>query len=60
MTPLSVGREASVRALEEALAATRRFLLSTQHDCVVDDPKRKKSMRLERLPTSQSVKASRR
>jgi ATP-dependent Lon protease len=39
MTPFVVGREASVRALEEALAADRKIFLATQHDASVDDPK---------------------
>src|SRR2546430_5104977 len=39
MTPFSVGREASVRALEEALAGDKKIFLSTQHDASVDDPK---------------------
>src|SRR5499427_2454703 len=39
MTPFIVGREASVRALEEALAGDKKIFLSTQHDASVDDPK---------------------
>jgi ATP-dependent Lon protease len=39
MTPFVVGREASVRALEEALAGDRKIFLATQHDASVDDPK---------------------
>jgi ATP-dependent Lon protease len=39
MTPFVVGREASVRALEDALAADRKIFLATQHDASVDDPK---------------------
>jgi ATP-dependent Lon protease len=39
MTPFIVGREASVRALEEALAGDKRIFLATQHDASVDDPK---------------------
>jgi len=39
MTPFVVGREASIRALEEALAGDKRIFLSTQHDPPVDDPK---------------------
>jgi ATP-dependent Lon protease len=41
MTPFIVGRESSVRALEEALAADKRIFLATQHDASVDDPKPK-------------------
>src|SRR5205807_7495188 len=39
MTPFIVGREASVRALEEALAGDKKIFLSTQHGASVDDPK---------------------
>jgi ATP-dependent Lon protease len=39
MTPFVVGREASVRALEEALAADKKIFLATQHDASIDDPK---------------------
>ena len=39
MTPFVVGREASIRALEEALAGDKRIFLATQHDASVDDPK---------------------
>lgn len=38
MTPFVVGRESSVRALEEALTGDRRIFLATQHDATVDDP----------------------
>src|ERR1700731_452801 len=34
-----VGREASVRALEDALAGDKKIFLATQHDASVDDPK---------------------
>src|SRR5262249_46543020 len=39
MTPFVVGRESSVRALEEALAADRKIFLATQHDAQVDEPR---------------------
>jgi ATP-dependent Lon protease len=39
MSPFIVGREGSVRALEEALAGDKRIFLATQHDAAVDDPK---------------------
>jgi ATP-dependent Lon protease len=39
MTPFVVGRESSVRALEEALAGDKRIFLATQHDPGVDEPK---------------------
>jgi ATP-dependent Lon protease len=39
MTPFIVGREASVRALEEALAGDKKIFLATQHDASMDDPK---------------------
>ena len=34
-----VGRESSVRALEEALAGDRKIFLATQHDASVDEPR---------------------
>src|SRR5438046_678399 len=43
MTPFIVGREASVRALEEALAGDKKIFLSTQHDASVDDPKQEET-----------------
>ena len=39
MTPFVVGRESSVRALEEALVGEKKIFLATQHDASVDDPK---------------------
>src|SRR5690348_8831456 len=39
MTPFVVGRESSVRALEEALGAEKKIFLATQHDASVDEPK---------------------
>ena len=39
MTPFIVGREGSVRALEDALAGDKRIFLATQHDASIDDPK---------------------
>ena len=39
MTPFIVGREPSVRALEEALAGEKKIFLATQHDPSMDDPK---------------------
>ena len=41
MTPFVVGREFSVRALEEALNGDRKIFLATQHDASVDEPKAK-------------------
>ncbi|MBI1356728.1 MAG: endopeptidase La [Acidobacteria bacterium] len=38
MTPFVVGRDSSVRALEEALAGDKKIFLATQHDASVDDP----------------------
>ena len=38
MAPFVVGRESSVRALEEALNGDRRIFLATQHDAAVDEP----------------------
>jgi len=39
MTPFVVGRESSVRALEEALATDKKIFLATQHDASIDEPK---------------------
>ena len=39
MTPFVVGRESSVRALEEALAGDKRIFVATQHDASVDEPR---------------------
>jgi len=38
MTPFVVGRESSIRALEEALTGDRKIFLATQHDASVDEP----------------------
>ncbi len=39
MTPFVVGRESSVRALDEALATDKKIFLATQHDASVDEPR---------------------
>jgi ATP-dependent Lon protease len=39
MTPFVVGRESSVRALEEALAGDKKIFLATQHDAQIDEPR---------------------
>ncbi|MDQ2777335.1 MAG: endopeptidase La [Acidobacteriota bacterium] len=39
MTPFVVGRESSVRALEEALLGDKKIFLATQHDASVDEPR---------------------
>ena len=39
MSPFIVGREGSVRALEEAIAGDKRIFLATQLDASIDDPK---------------------
>ena len=39
MTPFVVGRESSVRALEEAMMGDKKIFLATQHDASVDEPK---------------------
>jgi ATP-dependent Lon protease len=39
MTPFVVGREGSIRALEDALAGDKKIFLATQHDAAADDPK---------------------
>jgi ATP-dependent Lon protease len=38
MAPFVVGRDSSVRALEEALTGDRRIFLATQHDASIDEP----------------------
>src|ERR1700726_1290619 len=39
MTPFVVGRESSVRALEEALAGDKKIFLATQRDASVGEPR---------------------
>ncbi len=39
MTPFVVGRESSVRALEEAMTGDRKIFLATQHDASTDEPR---------------------
>src|ERR1700720_3669166 len=39
MTPFVVGRESSVRALDEALAGDKKIFLATHHDASVDEPR---------------------
>jgi ATP-dependent Lon protease len=39
MTPFVVGRESSVKALEDALAHDKKIFLATQHDAGVDEPR---------------------
>src|ERR1700723_2760539 len=39
MTPFVVGRESSVRALEEAMAGDNKIFLATQHDASTDEPR---------------------
>src|SRR2546422_5402988 len=39
MTPFVVGRESSVRALEEAMTSDKKIFLATQHDASIDEPK---------------------
>ncbi len=57
MQPFIVGREASVRALEEALAGDKKIFLATQHDASVDDPKPSEIFTVGTLATIvQSVK----
>ncbi|MDQ6679138.1 MAG: endopeptidase La [Acidobacteriota bacterium] len=38
MTPFVVGRESSVRALEEAMSGGKQIFLATQHDASIDEP----------------------
>src|SRR5271156_5330570 len=57
MHPFIVGREASVRALEDALAGDKKIFLVTQHDASVDDPKPEEIYQVGTLATIvQSVK----
>jgi ATP-dependent Lon protease len=39
MTPFVVGRDSSVKALEEALSHDKKIFLATQHDAGVDEPR---------------------
>jgi ATP-dependent Lon protease len=39
MTPFVVGRDSSIRALEDSLAGDKKIFLATQHDASVDEPK---------------------
>jgi ATP-dependent Lon protease len=39
MTPFVVGRDSSVRALDEALNEDKKIFLATQHDASVDEPR---------------------
>src|SRR4029077_5702391 len=39
MTPFVVGRESSVRALEEAMAGGQKIFLATQQDACIDGPR---------------------
>src|SRR6266702_814271 len=39
MTPFVVGRESSIRALEDALAGDKKIFLAAQHDASIDEPK---------------------
>jgi ATP-dependent Lon protease len=39
MIPFVVGRESSIRALDEALAGDKKIFLATQHDAAMEDPK---------------------
>jgi ATP-dependent Lon protease len=39
MIPFVVGRESSVRALDEAMAGDKKIFLASQHDASIDEPK---------------------
>ena len=52
MTPFVVGRDSSVRALEEALAGDKKIFLATQHDARSMSPGRTKFTRSAPSPTS--------
>ncbi len=55
MTPFVVGRESSVRALEEALAGDKKIFLATQHDASIDEPKPNEIFRSAPSSTSSRV-----
>ncbi len=57
MTPFVVGRESSVRALEEALAGDKKIFLATQHDASIDEPKPERDL-LRSAPSPTSSRAS--
>src|ERR1700692_1012888 len=59
MTPFVVGRESSVRALEEALAGHRKIFLAAQHAASVDEPRPDEIFSVGRVANIvQSVKQS--
>ena len=39
MTPFVVGRDSSIRALEDAMAGDKKIFLATQHDAKTDEPR---------------------
>ena len=56
MTPFVVGRESSVRALEEALAGDKKIFLATQHDASIDEPQARRDLQ-RRHASSTSCRA---
>ena len=44
MTPFVVGRESSVRALEDAMAGDKKIFLATQHDASTDEPRPERNL----------------
>ncbi len=57
VTPFVVGRESSVRALEEALTGDRKIFMATQHDASIDEPTPKEIYQVGTICTIvQSVK----
>jgi ATP-dependent Lon protease len=51
IVPLFVGREKSIKALEEVMGADKQILLATQKNASDDDPEPTRSMRSARSPT---------
>ncbi len=57
MTPFVVGRQSSVRALDEALGQDKKLFLATQHDATLDEPKPEEIYKVGTIVTIvQSVK----
>src|SRR6185437_10146109 len=58
MTPFVVGRESSVRALEEALNGDRKIFLATQHDASIDEPDGNIKVLVEGVERAKSTEVS--
>ena len=57
MPAFVVGRESSVRALEEALNGDRKIFLVTQHDATIDEPTAKDIYQVGRSATAERQNA---